>query len=173
MILGNNLYGWAMSQYMPYGGFRWVDATLDGLFELDEKAPIGYMYEVDISYPRGLHDMHNDLPFLPENGIPSGSKIQKLMVTFTKKERYVIHYQNLQQAINNGLIVEKVNIFIFLVISIFINFIIQIHRVLQFNQSPWLAEYISLNTEMRKKAENDFEKDFFKLTNNAVFGKFN
>lgn len=94
-------------------GFRWVDATLDGLFELDEKASIGRMYEVDISYPRDLHDAHNDLPFLPENSIPPGSKIRKLMATFSKKERYVVHYQNLKQAINNGLIVEKVIIFIF------------------------------------------------------------
>lgn len=73
------------------------------------------------------------------------------MATFETKKNYVLHYRTLQQAIQKGLIVEKV------------------HRVLQFNQSTWLAEYIKLNTEMRKRALNDFEKDFFKLINNAIF----
>ncbi|KAL4132045.1 hypothetical protein QTP88_009266 [Uroleucon formosanum] len=116
----NNLYGWAMAECMPSGGFKWVEAKLDGINDLDDNSPIGRMYEVDVSYPVELHDQHNDLPFLPQNGIPEGSKV---------------------------------------------------HRVLQFNQSPWLAEFINLNTEMRKKALNDFEKDFFKLMNNSIFGK--
>ncbi|KAL4126927.1 hypothetical protein QTP88_011125 [Uroleucon formosanum] len=149
----NNLYGWAMSQHMPYGGFKWVDPTLDGLNDLDDTSPIGRIYEVDVTYPQHLHDDHNDLPFLPQNSVPRGSKVRKLMATFEKKKNYIVHYRSLQQAIKNGLIVEKV------------------HRVIQFNQSDWLAKYIKLNTEMRKRAKNDFEKDFFKLMNNAVFGK--
>lgn len=112
-----------MSQYMPYGGFRWVEATLDGIDELDETSNIGRMYEVDISYPRHLHDNHNDLPFLPNNSIPAGSKIQKLMATFEEKERYVVHYRNLKQAIANGLIVEKVNIFILYIYLLLILFL--------------------------------------------------
>ncbi|KAL4082979.1 hypothetical protein QTP88_028325 [Uroleucon formosanum] len=147
----NNLYGWAMSEYMPFGDFKWVDPTLNGLDNLDDTSPIGRIYEVDVIYPQELHDHHNDLPFLPENGIPASSKIKKLMATFKSKKNYIVYYRNLQQAIENGLKVEKV------------------HRVLQFKQSPWLAEYISMNTEMRKLATNDFEKDFFKLMNNAVF----
>lgn len=150
----NNLYGWAMSQYMPYGGFKWVEPTLDGLETLTNTSDIGRVYEIDISYPQHLHDEHNDLPFLPENKISPGSKVKKLLATLEDKKNYnILHYRNLQQAITNGLIVEKV------------------HRVLEFRQSEWLAKCIHLNTEMRKKAEDDFEKDFFKLLNNAVFGK--
>ncbi|CAI6351862.1 unnamed protein product [Macrosiphum euphorbiae] len=118
----NNLYGWAMSQYMPYGGFNWVEPKLNGLNDLDDTSPIGRVYEVDVSYPRHLHNGHNDLPFLPQNSVPRGSKVRKLMATFEKKENYIVHYRNLQQAIKNGLIVEKV------------------HRVIQFNQSDWEDE---------------------------------
>ncbi|KAL4103236.1 hypothetical protein QTP88_018613 [Uroleucon formosanum] len=133
----NNLYGWAMSEYMPFGDFKWVEPSLSGLDDLDDTSPIGRIYEVDVIYPQELHDHHNDLPFLPENGIPAGSKVKKLMETFESKNILCI----------------------------------TVHRVLQFKQSPWLAEYISMNTKMRKMATNDFEKEFFKLMNNAVFGK--
>ncbi|KAE9521340.1 hypothetical protein AGLY_018262 [Aphis glycines] len=136
----NNLYGWAMSEYIPYGGFKYVKPSLEGINDLADTSPIGRIYDVDISYPQNLHDEHNDLPFLPQNSIPKGSKMNKLMATFKTKKNYIVHYRSLQQAIANGLIVEKVN------------------RVLQFNQSAWLADYINLNTEMRKKALNDFEK---------------
>ncbi|KAF0768426.1 adhesive plaque matrix protein, partial [Aphis craccivora] len=149
----NNLYGWAMSQYMPHSGFKWVEPKLEGLNDLNDTSPIGRTYEVGITYPKELHDQHNDLSFLPQNSIPAGSKVKKLIATLQSKKNYITHYQNLQQAMANGLIVEKV------------------HRVVQFNQSPWLAPYIALNTEMRKKAANDFEKDFLKLLNNAVFRK--
>jgi hypothetical protein len=69
---------------------------------------------VDVKYPKELHDMHNDLPFLPKNGIPVGLKVQKLMATLESKKNYIIHYRNLQQAIKNGLIVEKLIIFFLL-----------------------------------------------------------
>ncbi|KAL4104849.1 hypothetical protein QTP88_020125 [Uroleucon formosanum] len=141
-----------MSQYMLYGGFNPVEPTLNGLNDLDDTSPIGRIYEVDVTYPQHLHNDQNDLSYLPQNSIPSGSKVRKLMATFEEKKNYIVHYQNLQQEIKNGLKVEKV------------------HRVIQFNQSNWLAKYIDLNTQMRKKARNAFEKDFFKLMNNAVFG---
>ncbi|XP_026821725.1 LOW QUALITY PROTEIN: uncharacterized protein LOC113560165 [Rhopalosiphum maidis] len=149
----NNLYGLAMSEYMPYGGFNWIESNLDGLSELKPKSEKGRVYEVDVTYPHHLHDKHNDLPFLTQNSIPEESKVKKLMAIFERKKNYIVHYRNLQPAIENGLLVEKV------------------HRVLEFSQSDWLAKYIQMNTEMRKKARNKFEKDFFKLMNNAVFGK--
>jgi len=109
-----------MAQLMPYGGFKWVEPSLDGLNDMNDE--IGRVYEVDITYPQHLHDNHNDLPFLPCNGIPPGSKVKKLMATLEHKERYIIHYQNLKQAIANGLIVEKVNIsFHFFIMFIYIN----------------------------------------------------
>jgi len=102
---------------MFYGGFKWVESTMNGLNDLDETAPIGRIYEVDISYSRHLHDEDSDLPFLPNNSIPAGFKLLKLMATFEKKERYVVHYHNHQQAIKHGLIVEKVNIIIIIIIT--------------------------------------------------------
>lgn len=100
-----------MSKYMPYGGFKWVEPTLDGLHELTNTSATGRVYEVNIVYPSTLHNSHNSLPFLPDNSIPTGSKVQKLMATFEPKMNYIVHYSNLQQAIANGLVVQKVNIY--------------------------------------------------------------
>jgi len=91
-----------MSQYMPSGGLNWVEPTMN---VLNETSPIGRVYEVYVTYPKELHDKHNDLPFPPQNSIPRGSKIHKLMGTFEEKKNYIIHYRNLKQAIKNGLIV--------------------------------------------------------------------
>ncbi|XP_060863417.1 uncharacterized protein LOC132939980 [Metopolophium dirhodum] len=140
-----------MGEYMPHGGFKWYDGDLDRSLELldvmTDKSNVGRIYEVDIAYPDNLHDKHNDLPFLPQNTVPPGSKVNKLMATLERKERYIVHYRNLKQAIANGLIVGKV------------------HRVLEFQQSAWLADYINLNTEMRKKASNEFELGFIPTSN--------
>ena len=111
----------------------------------------GYLLEVDVSYPRELHDSHNDLPFMCEKMEING--VKKLVSNLHNKQNYVIHIRALDQALSHGLILEC------------------IHRAIEFDQSAWMKPYIDFNTQLRTKATNDFEKDFFKLMNNAVFGK--
>ena len=170
----NNLYGWAMSQYLPTGGFRWMtQKQIDkiDLAKYEEDSRKGLILEVDLEYPEGLHNLHNDYPLAPEKvkvtedmlsdyckkiaekyGISTGL-VSKLIPTLGSKEKYVLHYRNLQLYTYLGLKITKV------------------HRALEFNQSPWLKQYIDFNTEKRTNAKNAFEKDFFKLMNNSVFGK--
>ncbi|XP_018405556.1 PREDICTED: uncharacterized protein LOC108781931, partial [Cyphomyrmex costatus] len=150
----NNLYGWAMCQPLPYADFAWVDDAHN--FDYTTVAldsPTGYILEVDLEYPRRLHDAHADLPFCPTRAKPPGKRDDKLLATVRDKQRYVVHYRNLQQCTRHGLRVTK------------------IHRVLRFAQSAWLRDYIELNTQFRTRARNDFEKNLYKLMNNAVFGK--
>lgn len=147
----NNLYGWAMSQHLPIGEFQWVDPDTD--FRISKDADYGYILEVDLEYPDSLHDSHSDLPFCPEHIIIGESKQQKLVPNLNNKMKYIIHYRNLVQCLENGLNLIKV------------------HRILKFKQTNWLQKYIDLNTTLRTSAKTDFEKDFYKLMNNAVFGK--
>lgn len=150
----NNLYGWSMTQHMPKGNFKWVENVDNNFdFNVPDDSPIGFFLEVDLEYPQYLHDRHSDLPFCAENIVPPGSKIKKLLTTLDSKKKYILHYRNLKQALKNGLILTK------------------IYRVIQFDQSEWLKTYIDLNTNLRMQASNIFEKNFFKLMNNACFGK--
>ena len=151
----NNLYGWAMSQKLPVNGFKWVEDILrineEFIKNYDENNDKGYILEVDIKYPKKLYDLHSDLPFLPKG--MKIDKCKKLMCNLRNKKKYVVHIKSLKQALNHGLTFKKV------------------HRIIEFNQKAWLKPYIDMNTELRKLAKDDFEKDLFKLMNNAVFGK--
>ncbi|XP_011858562.1 PREDICTED: uncharacterized protein LOC105556097, partial [Vollenhovia emeryi] len=150
----NNLYGWAMCQPLPYVSFRWVTNVTDfNVNAIAVDSSTGYILEVDLEYPQSIHDEHTDLPFCPTRDKPPGKRQEKLLATVYDKKRYVIHYRNLQQCTRHGLRVTK------------------IHRILEFSQSPWLCKYIELNTQFRTLAKNDFEKNLYKLMNNAVFGK--
>ena len=170
----NNLYGWAMSQYLPTGNFKWLSQKRikkTNLGKYTENSDKGLILEVDLEYPQELHNLHNDFPLGPEKikvakdmlsdyckkiaekfNISSGL-VHKLIPTLNDKEIYILHYRNLQLYLSLGLKLKK------------------IHRVLQFDQSPWLKQYIDFNTQKRTNAKNSFEKDFFKLMNNSVFGK--
>ena len=150
----NNLYGWAMSKKLPVNGFKWIDnneINEDFIKSYDENNDKGYIFEVDVKYPKRLHELHSDLPFLPER--MEINKCKKLVCNLYKKKKYVAHINTLKQALNHGLEFKK------------------IHTVIEFNQEASLKSYIDMNTELRKLAKNDFEKDLFKLMNNSVFGK--
>ena len=160
-----------MCKRLPTGNFKWINPEIVNLGSYNENSDKGIILEVDLEYPKELHQLHNDYPCAPEKMIitddmlsdyarkikeehsVSSGKVPKLVTTVLDKEKYVLHYQNLKLYLSLGLKIKK------------------IHRVLEFDQSAWLKEYIDYNTEMRKNAKNSFEKDFFKLMNNSVFGK--
>ena len=154
----NNLYGWAMSQSLPTGGFRWMsNLTKEKVLEILEKSSSsmndmgkkGYIFEVDLEYPKELWKSHNDYPLAPEKMKVGG--VEKLISHFKPHKKYVIHYRNLRQCLELGLKIKAA------------------HRGISFNQSSWMEPYIRKNTELRKTAANSFEKDFFKLLNNSVW----
>ena len=147
----NNLYGWAMSQPLPTGGFKWVDVNPNKISELATRTDKGYVLKIDVSYPHELHNPHNDLPFMCERMEING--VEKLVPSLRDKKNYFIHIQALNQALQHGLRLDR------------------IHQAIEFDQLPWLKTYIDFNTQLRTAAINDFEKDFFKLMNNSVFGK--
>ena len=151
----NNLYGWAISKKLPVNGFKWENDLSrfneNFIKNYNENSDVKYFLEVDIEYPKQLWSSHKDLPFLPER--KKLEKVEKLVCSIEDKEKYVIHIRALKQALNHGLVLKDV------------------HRVIKFNQEAWLKPYIDMNTKLRTEAKNEFEKDFFKLMNNSVFGK--
>ena len=160
-----------MCQVLPWKDFKWISpddidvlkAALDGRF--------GYIVEVDLEYPKKLHDLHNSYPLAPEhlevtdemlspfqktNFPPIKGSQRKLVPNFYDKVKYVVHYHNLQLYVALGMKIKK------------------IHRIIQFEQAAWMKPYIELNIQKRKEAVQKGDKvgkDLFKLFNNAVFGK--
>ena len=122
----NNLYGWVMSQPLATCRFNWVDIQIDEISELAKLKNKGYLLEVDVSYPRSLHDSHNDLPFMCEKMVIGG--VEKLVPNLRDKKNCIIHIRALDQALKHGLVLER------------------IHRAIEFNQYPWMKTYI-LNSE--------------------------
>ena len=138
---------------------------------INKKSDVGYFLEVDFEYPNELHELHNDYPLAPEKLAVSNNmlstyykkiadeydikvdNVKKLIPNLRNKTKYVLHYKNLQLYLSLGMKLTK------------------IHRALQFKQSDWMEKYIDFNNEKRKNAANDFEKDFFKLMINSVYGK--
>ena len=122
----NNLYGWAMSQLLPVGGFKCVKVKPEEILKLAKLESKGYFLEVDVKYPKELHGFHNDLPFMCEKLKING--VEKLIPNLFDKIRYVIHIRALDQALKHGLVLEK------------------IRRAIEFNQSDWMKGYIGFNT---------------------------
>ena len=178
----NNLYGYGMSAYLPYSDFKWnvEQWTVEKIMKLkdddkDNKPIKGYLFEVDLEYPKELHDLHNGYALCSENKAiknewlnkfqileknkkgedieKNESKTEKLITNFFDKEKYVLNYRYLKLVLSLGLKLK------------------QVHRVIEFTQKPFMKSYIMKNTNERSKSKNDFEKDFYKLMNNSVYGK--
>ena len=166
-----------MYEYLPYEGFKWLknvdefDVMLFKECNSIEKSPIGYFLEVDLEYPDELYELHNDYPLASEKLAVSNDMlskpskkisdkyeikvgdVKKLNPNLRNKTNYVVHYRSLQMYLSLGMKLTK------------------IHRVLKFKQSDWMKKYIDFNNEKIMNAANEFEKDFFKLLINSVYGK--
>ena len=129
-VEANNLYERAMSEKLPIDEFKWETDlsifTSDFIKNYDSHSDKGYVFYVDIIYPKELHELHKDLPFLPDR--MDVNKVNKLIASVHDKTNYVIHIYALKQALNHGLILKKV------------------HAVISFNHVAWLKPYIVLNT---------------------------
>lgn len=158
----NNLYGSVMVDLLPLSDFKFEELTLQDVLSIPAEAERGAIVEVDLEFPDSIHDYLNDYPPAPEPIDPSDfsksrdqwtGKNKKLIPTFFPHNNYVTHYRNLQYYVQLGVQVTK------------------LHKVLTFHQEAFMKDYIEFNTEKRKQAKTDFEKDFYKLINNSIFGK--
>ena len=168
-IDANNLYGHSMSQYLPYDEIKFGNnVNLEDIINTPDDSDIGYFIEVDLTYPDSIKQKTANFPFAPMNKkinpndckdymkeIKPDTYIQssKLICDWSDKKNYLVHYRMLKFYFRHGMVVDK------------------IHNIISFRQSRWLEKYINFNTQKRNKAKNDFEKDFYKLLNNAFYGK--
>ena len=174
-IDSNNLYGASMLRKLPVKNIRWLNKNeinnLD-ILNIDPDGDTCYILEVDLHYPESLHDTHTDYPLAVEKKIICEDQLSpvnkefllknnekfkpstKLVPDLHDKNKYVCSLRNLQLFLRHGLILKAV------------------HRVLAAEQSDFMSSYINFNSIKRQAATSDFEKEFFKLLNNAVFGKF-
>ena len=170
----NNLYGAAVLEYLPYDKFEWLsDDEINGIdFNcVSAESDVGYILEVDLKYPSELHELHNDYLLAPEKLKVSKDMLSdycssiaekydvkvgdvaKLIPNLRNKSCYLLHYRTLQLYVSLSMVVGK------------------IHRVMKFKQSDWLKSFVMFNTAKRMNAANEFEKSFFKLIINSVYGK--
>ena len=180
----NNLYGSALSMPLPYADFEWLGedeiehfSDPANIIGLDVKGEIGYLFDVDLDYPESLHDRTADFPLAPESGEVTQDMLspymkdfyarlsevrgtsanfkscRKLLLTQQHKTDYICHFAILRFYLKMGMVLKRVN------------------RVIRFKQRRFLKPYIDYNSEKRARASNAFEKDFYKLKNNCLFGK--
>ena len=168
-IDAKNLYGWAMSESLPYDEIKLDNnVNLEDILNTRDDSDIGYFVEVDLKYPDNIKQKTKHFPFAPENkkNYPDNfndymkeikpdnyTSTKKLICDWSDKKNYLVHFWMLKFYIRHGMIIDKV------------------HNIISFKQSKWLEKYISFNTQKRNKAKNDFEKDVYKLLNNAFYGK--
>ena len=164
-----------MSQHLPYDEIEmWhgdPDLHMNKLEEVlstPDNSDIGYFVKVDLRYPNIIKEKTNNFPFCPENKIIDKEKYngymdkikpkiyaksKKLLCDSTDKKNYLVQYSLLKFYVRHGMVVDK------------------IHELISFKQSNLLEKYINFNTQKRNKAKKHFKKDFYKLLNNAFYGK--
>ena len=165
----NNLYGHSMSQPLPFDGLKFDNnVKLEDILNTPDDSNIGYFIEVDLTYSNNIKEKTKNFPFAPVNKKTNPDKFsdymkeikpdtyiqtKELICDWSDKKNYLVHYRMLKFYLRHGMIVDKV------------------HNIISFRQSRWLEKYIIFNTQKRNQAVDDFEKDFYKLLNNAFYGK--
>ena len=177
----NQLYSWAMTQKLPYDQFEWIAESemstktavqwSEFVMNIGDDADYGAILEVDLHYPLELHESHTDYPLAPENRMVETAELSplthhiiahnqlnytpspKLCGTLEHKTHYKVYYRNLKQYLQLGMKLTAV------------------HKVMRFRQVAWMKSFIMHNVEKRAVCQNEFQKDLYKLQNNAVFGK--